>query len=105
MWLEAEPMLAAESFLERPYSRVNVEHHLRHSGPQIPFLPGNPLTKTLQQDSSQFKLFITKNTRYFLNPILLHPPVQGASAQAEGLGSLTHIATDASQRLADENTL
>src|SRR5215475_11629943 len=44
-------------------------------------------------------------SRLCLDAILLHPPVQGASAQAERLGSLTHVAIATSQCLADENTL
>ena len=39
-----------------------------------------------------------------LEPILFHPPVKRAAAQAERLGCLTHIALIALKGLANQNT-
>ena len=40
-----------------------------------------------------------------LEPILFHPAIQGAAAQAQRLRRLAHVALKALQRLADQNAL
>src|ERR1700691_548822 len=40
-----------------------------------------------------------------LEPILFHPPVQGAAAQAKRFRRLTHVALKALQRFANQNSL
>lgn len=40
-----------------------------------------------------------------LEPILFHPPVQGAAAQAQRFRCLAHIALKALQRFANQNSL
>src|SRR4029077_12390457 len=39
-----------------------------------------------------------------LEPILLHPPVEGAAAESEDLGRLAHIPMETLQCLADQNS-